>query len=248
MKKKLFFALAVVLAFVGARLAFSSSTQIGVENEVQHKKNKDILAKVIEKMLLRYPEASEFSQHIGEIGKEALKEQGFSLSTYKYKKHPDTGELCFVTLPMWEGRDRVPVTLFFYIWPSKEEALRTEKAIDNGYYASNIHSHPISCAFTVLQGSITQYEYTKDDSHLLMPVREVGKKKIHYGEQEVDLNEAPFIHQLVFEDDSKKPAITCHVYGKSTALEVMETFRRTRGEHVYLHVISKDGEIASRSW
>ncbi len=248
MKKKILFALLVVTAFFGVRLLFSSPIQeAGIENATQHQKNKAIFNSVIEKALQRYPTAETLLLHMGEIGEEARK-NGLVLSAYSYVTHPDTGELCFTAIPIWEGGERIPVTFFLYIWPSIGEALKTEKAIDNSYYASNMHSHPIPCAFTLLQGSITEYCYLQDKTHPLSPVREVGKKKFYIGEGDVDLNASPFIHQMVFEGEGKKPAITCHAYGKPTASQVMETFRRTHNEHVYLHLLSPDGQIVTRPW
>ena len=195
-----------------------------------HQKNQEIFAEVIEDYLQRNEGTDEIYLQIGQIGKEILR-RGFNLSAYTYREHSETHELCFTAVPIWEGGDRVPITFFLYIWPSKDEAAK--RPILGGYWASNIHSHPIECAFTVVQRQITQYQFQQASNRSDKIVQKIDRQVFTKGEQEVDLNGSPFIHQMAFEGEGKQPAITLHAYGCTTAKGVRKIFADTGEECAY---------------
>ncbi|MCB1181690.1 MAG: hypothetical protein KDK55_06715 [Chlamydiia bacterium] len=212
MKRKLFFAFVLAATFLGVRMIFSSPPQqIGVKNLKTHKKNQKLFAEIIQAY-----SNEEYFTHISQIGEQALNKKKIDLSSYQYERYPKTKELCFVAVPLWEGKNQADVTYFLYIWPSKKEALKYNQ---NDYYATNVHSHPIPCALTVLQGAITEIIFAQTEEGC---IKKKDEKILHEGEMAIDLKKSPFIHQIVNEGDRR--AITLHAYGKKTVKEVRENF------------------------
>ena len=117
------------------------------------------------------------------------------------------------------------MTLFLYIWPGEEEAL--SQAPDNCFYCSNIHSHPIPCAVTVLRGSIDQITYQEVTGGC--NIRKIGEERLFPGRLIYDDQNEPFIHQMVSREKGE-PTVTLHAYGAPTARKVMDTFRETRSD------------------
>jgi len=183
-----------------------------IQDMVKHKENQ----KLLQTILSENP-----NEDINQIGARLL-QRGFYTDAYAVPKLDDETLVEFNCFTLWEGKTR-PVTYFVYVWPSKEYA-------ESPYSASNIHSHPITCSFTVLQGSITQnnYEPIAEGSKV---VHKIGQKTFTIGTGDSDNANTPFIHRLC--NLESKTCISLHAYGEPTAKKVMETFRETSSKHTY---------------
>lgn len=221
-------------AFLFMGLLLISSVHLEAFDPHFHEMNKCIFAKAVESQLdLLQPKtpqqaACELSLHLPDIAKKAL-EDGFNPHIYFYKKSARTQELIYHAEEMWEGgKDRgqnpsIPLTFFVFIWPPEDLAKQTNA--QSCFYASSIHSHPISCALMVLSGSITQEMYQD------CPLRKIGEEVLKVGDFRFDDNNDPFIHRLVCRSSGTSPAITLHAYGAATTKEVDKIFEETRATH-----------------
>lgn len=214
-------------------------------NESDHIQNQRIFASIIDQELKKLPQsfspnkrAFELSQRIHFFGEQALS-QGFNLSAYTYSRYSSPPFLVFAAIPIWEGgKQKIPLTFFVYIWPTESLALETQKNAPhpNDYYASDIHRHPISCAFTVLKGQIDQESYTQL-RHVSNPlVKQSSCETLRAGQCEIDSGKDESIHRLICRGN--EPAITLHAYGAPSAPEVFRSFERVRSTHSYRNVIS----------
>lgn len=208
-----------------------------IGNASCHERNNEIICQVIEKYVEQAPEA--VLNSVGMLGRDLL-EHGFDLSIYS------PNGLRFATIPLWEGGAQCPLTVILYIWPSKKEVL-THNACQ-AYFASNIHSHPIDCALTVLQGEVTEHYFQRVEGFQERVVKETGKKTFFKHDQEVDFHPSTFIHQVVCESETEPLAITLHIYGRGSANEVFQEFRRCHSETTYLYVLEEDHTITERLW
>jgi len=162
-----------------------------------------------------------------------LIELGFFESAYSIPEAgPDT-LISFDCFSLWEG-ESIPATFLVYVWPSEEYALAFNSAHPkNTYYSSIIHSHPISCAFAVLKGSLSQGNYVLASADGPRTVRLVDEDLFYRFEGSVDDLKQPFIHRLYSKGMGKTPALSLHVYGLSTEEKVMASFDETRAFHSY---------------
>ncbi len=200
-----------------------------IQDEAKHKQNQQLLEKIIDEELAT---SKKLSERINQIGTRLL-QSGFHADAYAVPKLDQHSVVAFNCFTLWEGKSRsIPLTFFVYIWPSEEYALKHLPAV----YASNIHSHPIPCAFTVLQGAITQSNYEPVAAHSKV-VRLIDQQTFAVGTGEIDDSESLFIHQL--SNQGAKTCLTLHAYGEGSAKKVMETFRETGPEHTYHTPIGK---------
>ena len=83
------------------------------------------------------------------VSAEALA-RGFSLEAYQLND-----PRYFEMIPLCDGGDKA-ASLFLFLWPAEEKAKSYDAQARSGAYLSNIHSHPIPCAFAVLKGEVTE--------------------------------------------------------------------------------------------
>lgn len=194
--------------------------------------------------------AKSLSVRIGQIAKKAL-ERGFDPTLYTYNVIQKSGYLAFSTHPLWEGQDKVPVTFRIYVWPSESEAKSRDRIAgdrENGFYRSNIHSHPIACALTVIEGSVLQRTFVREDNSLPSAARLLEEKTLHLDEGEFDEADQPFIHQILCNDSRKKADVTLHCYHAPTEKSVDQIFSSTFREHSYTYTIDKNGHYQKEAW
>lgn len=219
-----------VWAFLSISLCLIFSGNLDAFDPTFHDMNKCILERAIEHQLaILRPKtptqaAYELSLHLPDIAKKAL-EDGFNPHIYFYKKSSRTQELIYHAEELWEGRDHnsIPLTFFVFVWPP--ENLAKQANPQSCFYASSVHSHPISCALVVLFGSITQEVYQD------CPLRKIGEEVLKVGDFSFDDNNDPFIHRLVCRSPGSSPAITLHAYGAASTKEVDKIFEETRSAH-----------------
>lgn len=173
-----------------------------IKDAEKHRHNQELLQAIIQR-----EDDSNLTNRINQIGAELLK-SGFSVDAYAIPNR--ASYKCFA---LWEG-GTIPVTFFVYVWPAEE--------------GSNIHSHPISCAFTVLQGTLSQNTYELSAKN---NVRLINSKTFQKGEGAIDDIKKPFIHQLT--NKTAEPCLSLHAYGEGSAEKVMQTFIKTSAKHTY---------------
>jgi hypothetical protein len=215
--------------FLATLSLFLFLSQIG-EGCPIHERNREIFAEVVKDYLATYPKDTQIFCDIDLIGKEAL-QRGLDLSCYTYGTYPQTKGLYYKTFTLWEGEEEgIDVLFLLFVWPSEKEALKCDEK--NEWHATTIHSHPIPCAYTVMSRAITECCYQR-----LSPcdrrIRLCGKQIFHLGEKGVDLNQEPFIHQLLFEGEGREPAITLHTYGSSSLEKLHHIFAEAQEQHEY---------------
>lgn len=182
----------------------------------KHAANQKLLSAIVAEELAH---GADLSANITRIADTLLK-RGFHKEAYAIDQ---SGILSFNCFPLWEGGS-VPLTFFVYVWPSEELALPYR------YYASTIHSHPITCAFAVLQGTLFQKNYVIAHEKT---VRLIDEEAFSVGAGAVDDLQKPFIHQLYSKGSGATPCLSLHVYGLPSAEKVQQSFRDTAAEHTY---------------
>lgn len=237
----------------------------GILKPAIHQRNKALFAQLVNAELQQQPyylspqeRALVLSRRLVQIAHHAFR-MGFDLSAYHYKEN--SPYLTFAIIPIWEGKgvieQDIPLSFLLYIWPpehiaKKRAPLNKEHPInedfENCYYASNIHDHPISCALTVMRGSINQERFERVDGYPYKVVRKIGEDVIQPGQLVIDDNTNPFIHRLVCRDAKAWPTISLHGYGASTVGQVEKVFYDSYTEHSYFHVLEDNGVITSRRW
>lgn len=249
MKNKIFLTCLLSLHLLGSAQIFATSLQ----------ENREIFNTLMNEELQKLShltggeKAAAIGKRIGKIAKMAT-ERGFDPSLYSYGVMPKTGYLSFSSHPLWEGREQLPVTFRIYVWPTENMAKSRSKKPDdreNAFYRSNVHSHPIPCALTVMQGSVLQRSFARDENCLPIAARLVGEKKLQVGDQEVDgagRADEPFIHQILCNDREKRPAVTLHCYRAPTDKRVEQLFSSTFQSESYLYVIDKEGNLSTEAW
>lgn len=211
-----------------------------IKDEVKHKYNQKLLEAILEQELAIYglngkpiDQANHLSRRITQIAN-ALIKNGFLNEAYEMPKADQQSLIAFNCFALCEGKNKnnsIPLTFFVYVWPSKESALKYHKNdSQNHHYASPIHSHPLPCAFAVLDGTLIQKNYEIVTGQT---VRLIEEERFQKGEGDVDDLKNPFIHQLYHPGTSSKLCLSLHAYGLDSAEKVMQCFRETRAEHSY---------------
>src|SRR5947209_19821499 len=179
----------IYLLFIFSSLSGLEVRPCYVKDKVAHENNQKLLKLIVEEELAA---GNELSSRIKHIANELLK-RGFVGDAYAVPPIDQNRLVSFYSFVLWEG-GTVPVTFFVYVWPSKAYALRYNPSHpENCRYGSNIHSHPIPCAFAVLKGSLTQNNY---EAVYSKSARYVSSETFQKGEGDVDDIKNPFIHKL----------------------------------------------------
>ena len=205
----------------------------------KHKKNQQILKTVLENELssldAKSPaeRANFLIERISHIGKK-LCVNGFFTDAYQVPRIDENSIVSFNAFVVWEG-EQIPLTFFIYVWPSKELAQRYYSDSWNSYYGSVIHSHPISCAFVVLDGVLIQRNFALLDSEN-RTVRLTTEDTFQKFDAAIDSLATSFIHQLYGKGTGSLPTITLHAYGLPTEKEVMESFKTTFSLHSFSEI------------
>lgn len=208
-----------------------------IKDEAKHLANQKLLESILEQELAVCPynspsdQANFLSRRIHTIGK-ALLAEGFLCEAYGTPTVHPQAYLCFNFFPLWEGKNHsIPLTFFVYAWPSKELALSyNSNDPRNQYYASLIHSHPISCAFAVLDGSLIQKSFELIEG---TTVRLTHTERFFKGEGEIDDLSGLFIHQMYNPEKSTKLTLSLHIYGLDSSQKVIQSFNETASHHTY---------------
>jgi len=223
-----------------------------ISDEIKHAGNQKILSAVLTEELkpvqkrTAQEQAEYLTSRISEIAEKILK-KGFAIDAYSNPKADVDSILAFDCFSLWEGEshDAIPLTFLVYVWPSEEYALQYNASHPrNRYYSSNIHSHPISCALAVLEGTMVQKNFELMAVHSVdRIVRQIGEETFQKGDGTVDDLSEPFIHQLYAKGNGAKPAISLHVYGLPSEEKVMASFQETSKSHSYSRIMEKDGVV-----
>jgi hypothetical protein len=226
-----------------------------VTDAAKHQANQQILKTMIEEELSTIDSnmttADQVHYLITKVPKIAgsLLKKGFFLDAYGVPVIDEHSIVSFNRFTLWEGeknsRESLPVTFFAYAWPSEEFAIHYHPPGPlNAKYSSAIHSHPIFCSFSVLEGTLFQKNYELVLSHPMKRTVSLSSEEIFQeGAGSVDYLDQPFIHQLCARGTGSKPTISLHAYGRSSAEKVVQTFQETRSVHFYHHVLQKDGVV-----
>ena len=104
----------------------------------------------------------------------------------------------------------------FFFWPN--EPLLQFNGATSANRATNIHSHPIPCAFSVLQGVVREQTYTSINQQAFL--KNVTDYKV--GEGSIDLLDSLFVHRL----SGLGAAYSLHIYGAAPdKIESLYTFK-----------------------
>lgn len=208
-----------------------------IKDRTKHETNQKLLEAILEQELASDPskdpscQARNLMARITQIGS-ALLEHGFATEAYEMPELDCNSIVTFNCFTLWEGDNNpsgsIPLTLFVYVWPSEEVALKYNPRLQNHYYGSNIHSHPITCAFTVLQGDLVQNNYQPIPSHpdsqaVQLTCQELFRK----GTGDIDDLKQLFIHQLYNQGHCSRVSLSLHAYGLPSKEKVMNCFRET---------------------
>lgn len=161
---------------------------------------------------------------------EKLMKRGFAVDAYGIPRMNKNSIAAFDCFALWEGEQNasIPLTFFVYVWPSEEFALQYNA--NSHFYRTNIHSHPIACAFVVLEGALIERNYELVSGR---KVRMINEEKFERYKGSIDDLGAPFIHQLYSQGGGSIPALSLHAYGLASEAKVMGSFRETRSSHSY---------------
>ncbi len=211
-----------------------------VKDEAKHEFNKKLLNSILEKKFIKpnanlspASQAKHLNSKIAKVAHELIN-QGFCVDAYAVPDAAPDSIISFSCHVLWEGEKNVtgpvPITFFIYIWPSEKLALAYNASNPlNCRYHTIIHSHPISCSFAVLQGSLVQNNYVCTNPSVKPKlVRFVNEEIFNEGEGDVDLLTKPFIHQLYNRDCSSKVCLSLHAYGLSSESKVWDCFDATK--------------------
>lgn len=238
-----FAALIFIFIAQGAVLLGLESRACFVADPIKHAYNQRLLAEILERELAGHgletsnEQAQHLSLKINTIAAALLK-AGFSKDAYAVPALDPNAILSFSAFALWEGEKNgyktIPLTFFCYVWPSEHLALRYQPADRlNNCYASNIHSHPIPCAFAVLHGTLIQNNFEQVLSYPKNMARFLSQDYFNVCEGEVDDLNTQKIHQLYNRGDKSDMSLSLHAYGISSADQVMTIFRSTREMYAY---------------
>jgi hypothetical protein len=213
-----------------------------IKDSAKHESNQKLLKQILDEQLSVWSHMSSSAQayhlsfRISQIAEKMLK-YGFAVDAYEVPEIDQNSAVSFNHFTLWEGENNpgaIPLTFFVYVWPSEEFALKYNPCTtQNCFYASNIHTHPISCAFAVLEGTIIQNNYQPIGAPGEHLVRLVCRDMFQRCEGEVDdAKNPPFIHQL-FSKNTPRMSLSLHAYGLSSGKKVMDCFKKTRSECSY---------------
>ncbi len=206
-----------------------------VKDGEKHQRNKEILASIIQEELSTLNVTSDeksryLSNRIDQIARKLIC-RGFHKEAYQVPQINHQQAASFNCFALWEGAsqtvDRIPLTFFIYIWPSEKSSQHYHGGSYHSYQ-SNIHSHPISCALSVLCGSLTQRCFSRTDPQNKV-VKMVRTDIFNEGEGDIDDLKQPFVHQLC-NKDHEPMTLSLHAYGLASAEQVMNCFRETFAE------------------
>ncbi len=247
MKALLFLSILITSSLFGLDVKFCA-----ISDQAKHASNQKILSAILDEELAsisdRTPQnqAALLSSKIAEIAKKLLN-KGFALDAYSNPKADENSLLSFDCFALWEGEGHgsIPLTFLVYVWPAEEYALQYNSSHPrNTYYGSIIHSHPISCALAVLDGTMVQKNYELAASQPLERVVRLKDEEVFQKcEGAVDDLASPFIHQLYAKGSGSKPSLSLHVYGLPSEEKVMASFTETKASHSYNRVLKEDGAV-----
>lgn len=204
-----------------------------IENISKHESNQRILQEILERELadIELNNSIDKSKHIiSKISSIAtsLLQKGFDVAAYQVPEMGDHSIVGFNCFSLWEGKQVCPsinLTFFVYVWPSEEFALQYHSSHPNNcLYGTTIHRHPISCAFSVLQGELVQNSYEKIEPCSCV-IRKLNEKVFQIGEGEIDDLTKPFIHRL-YNKASTPMSFSLHAYGLPSSEEVFSCFEK----------------------
>lgn len=182
-------------------------------------------------------QADYLMRKISELAKRLL-DDGFATDAYGIPEINENTIASYYSFPIWEGgghMESIPVTFFVYVWPSQESILEYHPSHSGRFpYGTKIHSHPIPCAFAVLDGILTQSNYERVG---VKSVRWTAEEQFARFEGALDLMENPFIHQVYTKGMDFKPAISLHAYGLPYEEKVRQCFLESRCTHYFDDVV-----------
>ncbi|MBS3904036.1 MAG: hypothetical protein KGZ39_01765 [Simkania sp.] len=240
-------AILFVLLFSNALFAFDLRYCLVVDAS-KHEANQKILKDILEQELASFNTektvADKADYLLGRVAQiaHALLRNGFSSDAYGLPDIDESSIAAYQRFALWEGAqngvESIPLTFFAYVWPSSEFALQYNPTDPcNCRYLTLIHSHPISCSFSVLQGTLIQKNYELVDRVDRM-VRLISEESFQELGGSIDRLTGPiFIHQL-HGAGGFAPAVSLHAYGLATAEEVVRCFCETRSFHSYIDASS----------
>lgn len=216
-----------------------------IKDIVKHESNQKVLKTILEQELASHvsnrdpaDQANHLSSRITQIANAMLK-NGFLAEAYKVPEFDRNSVVSFNCFALWEGDNNatgsIPLTFFVYVWPSEELALKYNPSEPlNFRYASIIHSHPIPCAFAVLQGALIQNNYEQVSSYSTdRSIRFIDEEIFREGEGDIDDLKKKFIHKLYNRGTYSKVCLSLHAYGLSSSEKVMACFRETLSKCSY---------------
>lgn len=210
--------------------------------------NDFIFSQVIEKFLAQPAcpsspngKAQYLNERIDLIAKEAVR-IGFALDVYQPNRNQQTAALHFSAKKVWEGKEKnIPLTFFVYAWPAESLALKIGGNDRN--YCSSVHSHPISCALTVLRGSMVQENFIPVQGYPYNVAFKTDEEVLLEGSKVIDAQKESMIHRLVCRDQTFPYSLTLHAYGLGSQEEVWNVFRNTRIKCDYPYILHNDGTL-----
>lgn len=202
----------------------------------KHEANQKLLQSLLDRELSlldsSMPAADHLLTNISQIAEKLLKD-GFDIDVYGVPEIDEDSIASYHAFALWEGEEQaVPLTFFVYVWPSEEYVLGIHPSHTSRFpYGTKIHSHPISCGFAVLEGTLIQHNFER--IHPTRSLRWTGEETFRKIEGAIDLLGVPFIHQVYAKGMGSKPAISLHAYGLQSAEKVRQCFADMRAIHFY---------------
>lgn len=207
----------------------------------KHEANQQILGAILEEEIdllnakRSVDKAHDLAKRISQIA-EALSAKGFSIDAYQIPDIDQNSIVSFNHFVLWEGgqnrNESIPLTFFVYVWPSKELAQKYYKDSWNSYYGTEIHSHPIACAFALLEGTLIERSYELIDP-AKRKVQLIHEERFEKFEGSIDDLNQSFIHQVYSKANGKAFAVSLHAYGLPTEKQVVEAFEENSHLHTY---------------
>lgn len=212
-----------------------------IRDTLKHGFNQQLLSEVLDRELAAQDTNYTCIEHANLLSKKIIKiatallEEGFTAEAYGIPNLKQNSTLSFNCFTLWEGQKNplgsIPLTFFVYIWPPVE--LNSASSL-NRAYGSIVHSHPIPCSFSVLQGTLSQKNFACCGSNpAAKKVRLCHEEAFHKGEGDVDDLTKTCIHQLYNNDPDAKICLSLHAYGLSSAEKVMKCFSESLSDCTY---------------
>lgn len=232
-----------MLRYIFILMFFHFSSVVGgelkhcyIKDQNKHANNQKLLKTIIDEELATHGQSMQASEkanflaiRISLIAKELIK-KGFSAEAYAIPYLNSGSIVTFDCFTLWEGeKDAIPLSFYMYIWPPVELALRYQDKNAPHCYASIIHSHPIPCAFSVLQGTLIQKKYEVVDRSR-KHVRCVSLELFDLGKGEYDDLKQLSIHKLYTKGTV---CLSLHAYGVKSSEDISKCFGETLASHIY---------------